>query len=88
MHYPATVAKAKITAGGQISLPAAIRRRWGVGELDLIDLGDHVVLRPSVDPIDAAYGALAGRIPPTDELRRLAREDEAAAEQRRAPDLF
>lgn len=75
----------RITSGGQISVPATIRRRWGVAELVLTDLGDRVVLRPAADdPISAAAGALAGRLPSTDELRRQAREDDAGAEARRS----
>lgn len=80
------MARARITTGGQISIPAAIRRRWGVAELELTDLGDRLVLRPAdvEDPIRAARGALAGRIPSTADLRAHARADEAAAERRRA----
>lgn len=78
--------RTKITSGGQISIPAAVRRRWGVSELEIEDLGDRLVLRPAVsDPIEAAFGAFAGRIPPSGSLRAQAREDEAAAEERRRP---
>lgn len=75
----------KITAGGQISLPAPIRRRWGTQAVALEDRGDEVVLRPFPDdPIRAARGSLAkyARVP-TEELRRVAREDEARAEARK-----
>ena len=74
----------KITAGGQVSLPAAVRRRWGTRSVAIEDLGDRVVLRPFPDdPIAAARGALKGRLPPSEELRKRARADEAAAERRR-----
>jgi bifunctional DNA-binding transcriptional regulator/antitoxin component of YhaV-PrlF toxin-antitoxin module len=77
--------KRKITIGGQISLPAAVRRRWGTSLVAIEDHGDSVVVRPlPADPIAAARGAFAGRIGSTDELRRLARADELAAEERRA----
>jgi hypothetical protein len=73
----------KIPRGGQLSIPAEIRRRWDTGTLALEDLGDHVVLRPTTDdPVAAARGALAGRVPRTEELRRRARADETAAEGR------
>lgn len=74
----------KITAGGQVSLPAAVRARWGTNAVQVEDRGDHVVLKPLPDdPIDAARGAVKGRIGRTAELRDRARKDEAAAEARR-----
>jgi bifunctional DNA-binding transcriptional regulator/antitoxin component of YhaV-PrlF toxin-antitoxin module len=70
--------------GGQVSLPAAVRRRWGTEQVAIEDRGDHLVVKPLPDdPIAAARGALKGRIGPTDELRRKARLDERAAEKRR-----
>jgi AbrB family looped-hinge helix DNA binding protein len=76
---------AKITRGGQISIPSSIRHRWGTSKLALEDLGDRVVLRPAPDdPITAARGALAGEISMSSgELRAKAREAEAVAEGRR-----
>jgi bifunctional DNA-binding transcriptional regulator/antitoxin component of YhaV-PrlF toxin-antitoxin module len=74
----------KITAGGQISLPAAVRRRWATSSVSLEDAGDHVILRPLPDdPIAAARGALKGKIDSTAALRTRARKDEAGAERRR-----
>ncbi|HEV8688246.1 MAG TPA: AbrB/MazE/SpoVT family DNA-binding domain-containing protein [Gaiellaceae bacterium] len=76
--------KLKITAGGQVSLPADIRRRWGTKAVYIEDLGDHAVVRPFPDdPIAAAMGLWKDRGISTDELRRQAREDEAIAEARR-----
>jgi bifunctional DNA-binding transcriptional regulator/antitoxin component of YhaV-PrlF toxin-antitoxin module len=76
--------KLKVTAGGQVSLPADIRRRWGTSAVYLQDLGDHVTVRPLPDdPIEAAMGVLKGRIGSTDELRKIAREDETIALARR-----
>jgi AbrB family looped-hinge helix DNA binding protein len=67
--------RVKITAGGQISIPAAVRRRWQVAEVDLEDLGDSIVLKPSTgDPVAAARGALGGAT--SAELRRRARRDD------------
>jgi bifunctional DNA-binding transcriptional regulator/antitoxin component of YhaV-PrlF toxin-antitoxin module len=74
----------KITMGGQISLPAAVRRRWDTNVVSIEDRGDSVVVRPLPDdPVTAARGAFAGRIGSTAELRRIARADDLAAERRR-----
>jgi bifunctional DNA-binding transcriptional regulator/antitoxin component of YhaV-PrlF toxin-antitoxin module len=74
----------KVTRGGQVSVPAEIRRRWGTSTLALEDLGDRVVLTPAPDdPIGAARGALVGASrSDADALRRAARDAEAAAERR------
>jgi AbrB family looped-hinge helix DNA binding protein len=75
---------AKITSAGQVSLPAEIRRRWGAQRVTVDDRGDHVVLKPLPDdPIAAARGILRGRIPPSGELRKVARRDEETAVSRR-----
>ncbi|MEN3284463.1 MAG: hypothetical protein V7607_5603 [Solirubrobacteraceae bacterium] len=78
----------KVTSGGQISVPAEIRRRWGTSTLALEDLGDRVVLTPAPDdPIAAARGALAGEST-TDAAspRRAAREAQGTAERRHGRD--
>jgi bifunctional DNA-binding transcriptional regulator/antitoxin component of YhaV-PrlF toxin-antitoxin module len=76
---------AKITRGGQISIPSSIRRRWATSTLALEDLGDRIVLTPAPDdPIAAARGALAGELTMSSgQLRSAAREAEAIAERRR-----
>jgi AbrB family looped-hinge helix DNA binding protein len=77
----------KISKGGQISIPASIRHRWGTGTVALEDLGDRIVLEPAADdPITAAEGALAGDFRTFDpgRLRHRARADERAAERRRS----
>lgn len=74
----------KITAGGQISLPAGVRRRWQTRSVAVEDLGDRVVIRPLPnDPILAARGAMKDRTGFSTALRAKARSDEAAAEDRR-----
>lgn len=76
----------KISKGGQISIPAPIRHRWGTSTVAFEDLGDRIVLQPAPDdPIAAAEGALADEFGGIDlkRLRRIAREDELAAEARR-----
>lgn len=76
----------KITRGGQVSVPAEVRHRWGTSVVTAEDRGDELVLRPaSEDPIAAARGALrgAGNRMTTDELRERAREDELDSAKRR-----
>jgi bifunctional DNA-binding transcriptional regulator/antitoxin component of YhaV-PrlF toxin-antitoxin module len=78
------VKRHKITTGGQISLPSAVRGRWGTKSVKIEDFGDHVVISPLPDdPIAAARGALKGKLASSSELRAKARQDEAAAEARR-----
>jgi bifunctional DNA-binding transcriptional regulator/antitoxin component of YhaV-PrlF toxin-antitoxin module len=76
----------RISKGGQISIPAHIRHRWGTSTVALEDCGDRIVLQPAPDdPIAAAEGALAEEFGGIDlkRLRQIAREDELAAEARR-----
>ena len=74
----------KITRGGQISVPAEVRHRWGTSRLVLDDRGDHLVLSPAPDdPIGALRGALADVKATSDDVRRAARADEAFSESRR-----
>lgn len=76
----------KISKGGQISIPAEIRHRWGTSTLALTDEGERIVLEPSPDdPIAAAEGALAeeyGALD-SDRMRANARADDEAAAERR-----
>lgn len=73
-----------ISKGGQISVPAEVRKRWGTRRLQLEDRGDELVLRPaSEDPIRAARGIFKGRSKVTsEEMRRLERQEEAELEER------
>jgi AbrB family looped-hinge helix DNA binding protein len=51
----------KISKGGQISIPAPIRKRWGTTTVTLEDRGEEIILKPIPDdPIAAAAGAFAG----------------------------
>ena len=51
---------AKITASGQVSLPAPVRRRWKASQVVIADEGDRVVLRPLPDdPIAGGCGGVA-----------------------------
>jgi bifunctional DNA-binding transcriptional regulator/antitoxin component of YhaV-PrlF toxin-antitoxin module len=61
----------KITASGQISLPAEVRQRWEVKRVRLIDLGDHVEVHPLPDHVVAStVGAFAPRPKPHAKSRR------------------
>lgn len=76
----------RISKGGQVSIPASVRHRWATSTVVLDDQGDRIVIEPAPDdPIAAARGALAAQFPgiDTDLLRRVAREDEQVAEERR-----
>lgn len=76
----------KISRGGQVSIPAPIRKRWGTTTVTLEDRGDEIVLKPAPDdPIAAAAGAFAGeaRGIGLDTIRREEREAELEAEERK-----
>jgi AbrB family looped-hinge helix DNA binding protein len=79
----------KISKGGQISIPASIRHRWGTRTVAFEDLGDRIVIEPAPDdPIASAEGVLAAELGEINlgRLRRKAREDERmAAARRRSP---
>lgn len=75
---------ATISRGGQVSIPAEIRHRWGVSRVILVDRGDAIELRPLPDdPIAAVRGILAGPGPTTDEIRAQLREEEALVDKRK-----
>ena len=72
----------KITRGGQISIPATIRHRWGTMTVTIEDKGDRLIVWPAPDdPIAAAEGALAAEFGSIDldRLRRTARDDDDRA---------
>lgn len=77
----------KITRGGQVTIPASVRRRWGTSTVVAEDHGDTLVLRPAPDdPIEAAYGIFAAEFreaPRLEEIRAEEREGEADAAERR-----
>lgn len=76
----------KISKGGQVSIPAPIRKRWGTATITLEDQGDQIVLKPAPDdPIAAAAGAFAGEGLKIDweKVTQEEREAEAEAEDRK-----
>jgi bifunctional DNA-binding transcriptional regulator/antitoxin component of YhaV-PrlF toxin-antitoxin module len=76
----------KISKGGQVSIPAPIRKRWATTTVTLEDRGEEIVLKPAPDdPLEAAAGAFAGeaRGPDLDTVRREEREAEREIEERK-----
>ena len=67
----------RVTASGQVSLPAALRRRWGADRVLVIDKGSYAIVRPMPsDPIAALLGAHRGDGPTADDVRAAERERE------------
>ena len=75
----------RITRGGQISVPAEVRRRWNTSRVSIDDQGGRLVIEPAADdPVSALRGSLKGRIDAdSGTLREAARADESAAAERR-----
>jgi bifunctional DNA-binding transcriptional regulator/antitoxin component of YhaV-PrlF toxin-antitoxin module len=74
----------QISQGGQVQVPAEVRRRWGTQRVLIEDLGTSVSIRPLPDdPIGAALGSLAGAGPTSEQARRQWREEEAEVEARK-----
>jgi len=79
------ISVARISKGGQVSVPADVRRRWESLEVTVEDRGDHLVLRPiPADPVKAAMGSIKPSPGVTgDDLIRQFREEEEAIERRK-----
>jgi AbrB family looped-hinge helix DNA binding protein len=74
----------KVTQGGQISIPADVRRRWNTDRVVVIDTPDGLIVRP-FDPnaADRIMGTYARRgAMTTEEMRRTARNEDAKREAR------
>lgn len=74
-----------ISKGGQVSMPAVVRKRWGTRSVLAEDRGDHVVLRPAPDdPVAAAVGVFAEEIAAlgSDDAKQLDREEDLEVEER------
>lgn len=59
--------RVKVSERGQMSLPAAARRRWGIeggGELGWLDVGSALILVPG--GVDAARAELLGNVTQAD----------------------
>lgn len=72
----------RISRGGQVTVPAPVRRRWETERVALEDHGDYLLLRPLADPVDSFIGFAAGDGPSSEEMRAQSRIEEAAAEAR------
>ena len=74
----------RVTAAGQVSIPAEVRERWGARMVVIEDEGDRLVLRPTPeDPITALRGvfaASAGSVPSDVAIRELRDADSRASE--------
>ena len=79
--------QATISKGGQVSIPADVRHRWGTNRVLVDDRGDELVFRPlPMDPIAAARGSLRGIAssePTSDAARRQTRDEEARVDDKR-----
>lgn len=77
----------KISKGGQVSVPAAVRSRWHTSTVTLDDEGDRIVIRPAPDdPVAATQGIFAAAFvggPTVAELMAQRRKEEAELDERR-----
>jgi hypothetical protein len=72
-----------------MSVPAAVRHRWKTRQVSIVDLGDKIIVSPLADdPIAALRGAFAGRGRSSEELRRMAREEEQEIEDAKWARLY
>lgn len=83
----AMIKRLVISSGGQVSVPAAVRKRWGTRAVLAEDCGDRLILRPAPDdPIAAVRGIFADEMsngPTIEELRAGERAEDAESEQSR-----
>ena len=76
--------RVKVSRNGQVSVPAAVRHRWGTKIVLVIDRGDYAIVRPVPDdPIESLRGAYAAAGPTAEDARNADRLAEAGAEERR-----
>lgn len=74
----------RVTSAGQVSLPAAVRRRWATSRVRIVDEGDRLVIEPEPEnPFSRFTGILAGPGPTADEMRAEDRRMEQEAEDRK-----
>jgi AbrB family looped-hinge helix DNA binding protein len=79
--------RVRVSRNGQVSVPAAVRHRWGTSTVLIIDRGDYAIVRPVPDdPVEALRGAYDTPGPTTDDVRSVDRDEEAVAEERRQAD--
>lgn len=79
----------KVTASGQVSVPAEVRRRWGTTRVKITDEGDRLIVEPEPEnPFRDLIGILAGPGPTSDEMKAEERAAEEERERRRYPSMF
>ncbi len=77
--------QAIVSRNGQISVPAVVRRRWGVRSVLVIDRGDYAIIRPIPDdPVTDLEGTHSGPGGTAEQARAADRRAEDAAGQRRS----
>lgn len=81
---------ARISKGGQVSVPAEIRTRWQTNTVVLDERGDHLVVRPVADdPVESTFGVFAREFadaPPAAQIiRKLRAQDVEAGNRRERP---
>lgn len=80
--------RVRVSRNGQVSVPAAVRHRWGTATVLIIDRGDYAIIRPVPDdPVEALRGAYTTPGPTSEETRSASRSAEAASEERRQADV-
>ena len=78
----------QISQGGQVQIPAEVRRRWGTRKVMIQDFDTHIRIKPLPDdPIAAARGIFADDGLTSDEMRRITREEDAYLEELKAKRL-
>lgn len=77
----------KVTASGQVSVPAEVRRRWGTTRVRITDEGDRLIIEPaSENPFADLIGILAGEVTMTyDEMEAEERAAERERNRRKWP---
>lgn len=71
-----------------MTVPAAVRHRWGTTRVTIDDRGDELLIRPvPEDPMRAARGTLKGkgRGLSSERLRAITADEDRASEKRRPP---
>ena len=87
--------QSKLTTGGQITVPAHVRKRWQTERVTVEDRGDHLIVRPMSEDRAARIKALRGiwnfrKLPPGQVSAALERqrEEDRELERRKARELF
>jgi AbrB family looped-hinge helix DNA binding protein len=78
-----TMWRHRVTAAGQVSIPAEVRDRWQASTVVIEDEGDRLVIRPTPDdPVEALTGVFGGgpaTVPGDVAVRRLRDADSRAS---------